>query len=135
MLVTVKEPKAKSRFCRIFGLTFPTTDTSKGLPRVYIPAGLHFNFGAPATLTIDSVHLKQDEPTVARAVTVARVASPPTVDKALQTACLEALKEWFEDYERVVCEGDVIGVEIDEEAAKLTPKQVSSADASDADVR
>ncbi|KAG0308529.1 peroxisomal assembly protein [Dissophora globulifera] len=135
VLVTVKEPKAKSRFCRIFGLTFPTTDTSKGLPRVYIPAGLHFNFGAPATLTIDSVHLKQDEPTVARAVTVARVASPPTVDKALQTACLEALKEWFEDYERVVCEGDVIGVEIDEEAAKLTPKQVSSADASDIDVR
>jgi len=72
---------------------------------------------------------------VAKAVTVARVASPPTVDKALQAACLEALKEWFEEYERVVCEGDVIGVEIDEEAAKLTPKQTGPMDPSDSDIR
>ncbi|KAF9107306.1 peroxisomal assembly protein [Mortierella sp. AM989] len=135
VLVSAKEPKATQRFCRIYGLTFPTNDTTKGLPRVYLPAGLHFNLGAPSSLTIDAAHLKQDEPAVARAVTVARVASPPTVDKALQTACLEALKEWFEEYERVVCEGDVIGVEIDEEAAKLTPKQVNPADASDVDFR
>ncbi|KAG0003724.1 peroxisomal assembly protein [Entomortierella chlamydospora] len=135
VLVSAKEPKATQRFCRIYGLTFPTNDTTKGLPRVYLPAGLHFNLGAPSSLTIDAAHLKQDEPTVARAVTVARVASPPTVDKALQSACLEALKEWFEEYERVVCEGDVIGVEIDEEAAKLIPKQLNPADASDIDVR
>ncbi|KAI7825209.1 P-loop containing nucleoside triphosphate hydrolase protein [Gamsiella multidivaricata] len=106
--VSVKEPKSTSRFCRIYGLTFPSTDAMKGLPR---------------------------EPVVAKAVTVARVASSPTVDKALQTACLEALKEWFEEYERVVCEGDVIGVEIDEEAAKLAPKQLNSADVSNIDIR
>lgn len=92
---------------------------------MYLPAGLHFNLGSPSRLAIDAAHLKQEELAVAKAVTVARVASPPTVDKALQTACLEALKEWFEEYERVVCEGDVIGVEIDEEAAKLTPKPSS----------
>ncbi|KAF9393749.1 peroxisomal assembly protein [Mortierella sp. AD011] len=135
VLVSAKEPKATQRFCRIYGLTFPTNDITQGLPRVYLPAGLHFNLGAPSSLTIDAAHLKQDEPTVAKAVTVARVASPPTVDKALQSACLEALKEWFEEYERVVCEGDVIGVEIDEEAAKLIPKQLNTADASDIDVR
>ncbi|KAF9941713.1 peroxisomal assembly protein [Modicella reniformis] len=135
VLVSAKEPKATTRFCKIYGLTFPPTETPKALPRVYLSAGLHFNLGAPITLTIDLAHLKQDEPVDAKAVTVARVASPPTVDKALQSACLEALKEWFEEYERVVCEGDVIGVEIDEEAAKLTPKPSNPADASDIDVR
>ncbi|KAF9123150.1 peroxisomal assembly protein [Mortierella sp. 14UC] len=135
VVVSAKEPKTTTRFCRIYGLAFPATDASKGLPRVYLPAGLHFNLGSPSTLTIDAAHLKQEEPTIAKAVTVARVASPATVDKALQTACLEALKEWFEEYERVVCEGDVIGVEIDEEAAKLAPKQVSPEDAADLDIR
>ncbi|KAK3815653.1 MAG: P-loop containing nucleoside triphosphate hydrolase protein [Linnemannia gamsii] len=135
VVVSAKEPKTTTRFCRIYGLTFPVADASKGLPRVYLPAGLHFNLGSPATLTIDAAHLKQEEPTIAKAVTVARVASPATVDKALQTACLEALKEWFEEYERVVCEGDVIGVEIDEEAAKLAPKAVSPEDAADLDIR
>ncbi|KAF9433760.1 peroxisomal assembly protein [Entomortierella beljakovae] len=134
VLVSTKEPKATKRFCKIYGLTFPTNDSSKGLPRVYMPAGLHFNLGAPSTLTIDAAHLRQDEPAIAKAVTVARVASPPTVDKALQTACLEALKEWFEEYERVVCEGDVIGVEVDEEAAKITPKQLNPADITDIDI-
>lgn len=137
VVVSAKEPKKTTRFCRIYGLTFPATDAAKGLglPRVYLPAGLHFNLGSPATLTIDAAHLKQEEPTIAKAVTVARVASPATVDKALQTACLEALKEWFEEYERVVCEGDVIGVEIDEEAAKLAPKQLGPEDAGDLDIR
>ncbi|KAG9061582.1 peroxisomal assembly protein [Linnemannia hyalina] len=137
VVVSAKESKVTTRFCRIYGLTFPVTDASKGLglPRVYLPAGLYFNLGSPATLVIDAAHLKQEEPTIAKAVTVARVASPATVDKALQTACLEALKEWFEEYERVVCEGDVIGVEIDEEAAKLAPKQLGPEDASDLDIR
>ncbi|KAF9140740.1 peroxisomal assembly protein [Mortierella sp. GBA39] len=137
VVVSAKESKATTRFCRIYGLTFPATDASKGLglPRVYLPAGLYFNLGSPATLIIDAAHLKQEEPTIAKAVTVARVASPATVDKALQTACLEALKEWFEEYERVVCEGDVIGVEIDEEAAKLAPRQLGPEDASDLDIR
>ncbi|KAF9086780.1 peroxisomal assembly protein [Mortierella sp. AD031] len=136
VVVSTKEPKATTRFCRIYGLTFPVTDPGKGLlPRVYLPTGLYFNLGSPATLAIDAAHLKQEEPTIAKAVTVARVASPATVDKALQTACLEALKEWFEEYERVVCEGDVIGVEIDEEAAKLTPKQLGPEDAGDFDIR
>ncbi|KAF9956926.1 peroxisomal assembly protein [Mortierella alpina] len=133
VLVTAREPKATSRFCRIYGLTFPSASASKELPRVYLPAGLHFNLGSPSRLTIDAAHLKQEELAVAKAVTVARVASPPTVDKTLQAACLEALKEWFEEYERVVCEGDVIGVEIDEEAAKLTPKPSSSSE--DIDIR
>ncbi|KAG0096415.1 peroxisomal assembly protein [Podila epicladia] len=133
VLVSSQEPRIASRFCRVYGLTFPTTSTGE-LPQVYMPSRLHFNLGAPSRLMIDAVFLKQDEPAVAKAVTVARVASPPTVDKALQTACLEALKEWFEEYERVVCEGDVIGVEIDEEAARLTPKQLGPLDA-DVDVR
>ncbi|KAG0197197.1 peroxisomal assembly protein [Mortierella sp. GBA30] len=127
VLVSAREPKTTTRFCRAYGLSFPPADI-KDLPRVYLSAGLHFNLGSPSRLTIDAAHLKQGELAVAKAVTVARVASPPTVDKALQVACLEALKEWFEDYERIVCEGDVIGVEIDEEAAKLTPKQGASED-------
>ncbi|KAF9214951.1 peroxisomal assembly protein [Podila verticillata] len=134
VLVSSQEPRVASRFCRVYGLAFPSLKVTGDLPQVYLPSRLHFNLGAPSKLTIDAAFLKQDEPAVAKAVTVARVASPPTVDKALQTACLEALKEWFEEYERVVCEGDVIGVEIDEEAARLTPKQLTPADA-DIDVR
>ncbi|KAF9319822.1 peroxisomal assembly protein [Podila horticola] len=135
VLVSSQEPRVTSRFCKVYGLTVPSTATvTSELPQVYMPSRLHFNLGSPSRLTIDAAFLKQEEPAVAKAVTVARVASPPTVDKALQSACLEALKEWFEEHERVVCEGDVIGVEIDEEAARLTPKQLSPSDA-DIDVR
>ncbi|KAG0340210.1 peroxisomal assembly protein [Podila humilis] len=136
VLVSTKDTHAAARFCRIYGLTIPvSTVASSELPRVYMPSRLYFNLGSPSSLTIDAAFLKHDEPAVAKAVTVARVASPPTVDKALQNACLEALKEWFEEYERVVCEGDVIGVEIDEEAARLTPKQLGSSEVADLDVR
>ncbi|KAG0234733.1 peroxisomal assembly protein [Actinomortierella wolfii] len=126
---TLSQPK--SRFCKIFGLTLPIASSStssddnngstSGLPRVYMPPSLHFNLGCSTSKTVwlDAAQLKEDDLGVARAVTVARVASPPTVDKALQVACLEALKRWFEEYERVVCEGDVIGVDIDEEVAKM----------------
>ncbi|KAF9581438.1 peroxisomal assembly protein [Lunasporangiospora selenospora] len=136
VLVSAKEPKAKHRFCRIYGLPSLGNGTDSGsTPRVYMSSGLHFNLGAPSSVNIDVVHLDPEEIAVAKAVTVARVASPATVDKALQKACLEALKEWFEEYERVVCEGDVIRVEIDEEAARMVPKQVGPNDASDLDIR
>ncbi|KAG0264548.1 peroxisomal assembly protein [Actinomortierella ambigua] len=146
--------EGKHRFCRIFGLTLPPTappsssttttttttmdETTSQLPRVYLPPSLHFNLGSPAssssssstrtaTVRIDAAKLPEDDLGVARAVTVARVASPATVDKALQGACLEALKQWFEAYERVVCEGDVIGVDVDEEVARIVPKAIGGA--------
>lgn len=52
---------------------------------------------------------------------MARIASPSSMDKALQTPFLEALKQWFEEKERIVCEGDVVAVCLDEESARLRP--------------
>ena len=60
-------------------------------------------------------------PPVATAVSIARIASPASMDKALQTAFLDSLKHWFEAKERIVCKGDVIAITLDEDAARLSP--------------
>lgn len=60
-------------------------------------------------------------PPVAQAVTIARIASPASMDKALQSAFLESLKLWFEAKERIVCKGDVIAICLDEDHARLKP--------------
>ncbi|ORY89212.1 P-loop containing nucleoside triphosphate hydrolase protein [Syncephalastrum racemosum] len=44
------------------------------------------------------------------------------MDKALQTAFLDALREWFEAKERILCKGDLIVISLDEEAARLRPR-------------
>jgi peroxin-6 len=49
---------------------------------------------------------------VARTVTVARVASPISVDRTYQPLCLRALKDYFESKKRLVKQGDLIAVAI-----------------------
>lgn len=41
------------------------------------------------------------------------------MDKSLQNAFLEALKQWFEERERVLCNGDLIVIRLNEEQARL----------------
>jgi peroxin-6 len=69
-----------------------------------------------------------DGPPVAKAVTVARVASVTSVDKVLQNALLDALRQWFEEKTRIVCEGDVLAVSVDEDPARLLPQGRDMAD-------
>lgn len=74
-------------------------------------------------VTITKVNLPPAEgPPVATAVSIARIASPASMDKALQSAFLESLKHWFEAKERIVCKGDVIAICLNEDAARLRPQ-------------
>lgn len=41
------------------------------------------------------------------------------MDKSLQNAFLEALKQWFEERERILCNGDLIVIRLNEEQARL----------------
>lgn len=63
-----------------------------------------------------------DGPPIAQAVSIARIASPASMDKALQSAFLESLKQWFEARERIVCKGDVIAICLNEDNARLKPQ-------------
>ncbi|KAF8491938.1 AAA-domain-containing protein [Gautieria morchelliformis] len=56
---------------------------------------------------------------VARVVTVARVASPYSNDRAYQPFFLHALKGYFDNQKRLVKEGDLIAVAIQPELARL----------------
>ncbi|KAI9280140.1 P-loop containing nucleoside triphosphate hydrolase protein [Umbelopsis sp. AD052] len=84
----------RSRLCRIYGVDMDTYDAQ------------------PVT----------EGPPVAKALTVARVASVVSVDKLLQNALLDALKQWFEERTRIVCEGDILAVSLDEDPARLLPQ-------------
>jgi peroxin-6 len=53
---------------------------------------------------------------VARAVTIARVASPVAVDRAYQTLFLHSLKSFFDSGRRLVKSGDMIAVSLDTDA-------------------
>ncbi|EIE87049.1 hypothetical protein RO3G_11760 [Rhizopus delemar RA 99-880] len=92
VLVSANEPK-KSRLCKVYGVEDALEDQIENPPAD----------GAP----------------ISSAVTIARVASPTSMDKALQSVCLDSLKQWFEQKERIVCKGDVIAVPINEDSARL----------------
>lgn len=55
---------------------------------------------------------------VARSITIARVASPITVDRRYQNLCLSALKSYFETTRRLVKNGDIIALPLDTDAAQ-----------------
>lgn len=48
------------------------------------------------------------------------------MDKALQSICLDSLKQWFEQKERIVCKGDIIAIPINEDMARLRPSEDES---------
>ncbi|KAJ3184721.1 peroxisomal assembly protein [Geranomyces variabilis] len=92
-------------------------------PRVYMsPSLLHnLGFSASTILSIDPATGANDTSwyPVAREITIARVAGRCTNDKKLQDECLVQLKHFLESHERVVCEGDIVSVLVDEEKAQM----------------
>ncbi|CAG8491490.1 5717_t:CDS:10 [Ambispora leptoticha] len=127
--VLVSSAKNKPRLCQIYAADIPNS-INHSLPSAYITPQLHFNLGLNKksldtleSISIQSVDKPRSSPPVARSLTVARVASPCSHDKTLYPASLDELKKWFENVERIVCEGDVISVPIDEENARLRPQQ------------
>ncbi|KAJ6606664.1 AAA-domain-containing protein [Mycena vulgaris] len=72
----------------------------------------------------------------ARAVTIARVASPVSVDRAYQPSFLRSLKSYFNDSKRLVKQGDLIAVGINTDMAVLnrgTMDELEHTEAQDAD--
>ncbi|KAG0164776.1 peroxisomal assembly protein [Apophysomyces sp. BC1015] len=122
VLVGADDPN-KSRLCRVYGITdHDSEDENKSV--VYIPPVLYYNLGHNPSAKVFLTHLtvpSPDGPPLAGAVSMARIASPSSMDKSLQTPFLEALKQWFEEKQRIVCEGDVVAVCLDEESARLRP--------------
>ncbi|KAI9033810.1 P-loop containing nucleoside triphosphate hydrolase protein [Phycomyces nitens] len=120
----------KSRLCRIYGIDDNQVQAKSELDTLLLSPLLYFNLGLPLppssvednVVTITRLTVTPTPP-MASAVTIARIASPSSMDKSLQTAFLEALKQWFEARERIVCKGDVLAIPLDEENARLRPKE------------
>ena len=101
---------------------------------VYLSPILHANLGSPNSLVITrsifamsqatNLHAHsgilssaapfQLSPPIAREVTVLRLSTPTSLDRALQPSLLAGLKMYFESARRIVKKGDLIPVIIDE---------------------
>ena len=66
-------------------------------------------------ITLHPIRLGGPEPPVptARSITVARIASPSTINKAYQHLLLRSLKKYFEFRTRLVQYGDIVAVPLD----------------------
>ncbi|KAI9323498.1 P-loop containing nucleoside triphosphate hydrolase protein [Dichotomocladium elegans] len=120
----------KSRLCRVYGVDAIDAINEKGEGSfAYMPPVLYYNLGLPlppssieeATLLLTRLTTPPPEagPPFASEVSIARIASAASMDKALQGPMLDALKQWFEERERILCNGDVIAVAINEESSRL----------------
>ncbi|KAI8390353.1 P-loop containing nucleoside triphosphate hydrolase protein [Blakeslea trispora] len=126
VLVSGNNPK-RSRLCRVYGIDNEAGD--RGI--AFLPPPLYFNLDLPlppasideARITITRIHTNDTEnPPTASSVTIVRIASPASMDKALQSVFLESLKAWFEAKERIVCKDDVIAISLNEDSARLKPQ-------------
>lgn len=61
-------------------------------------------------------------------MTIARVASPPGVDRAYQTLFLRSLKSFFGSSRRLVKNGDIIAVSLDTDAVNRCGADTESGD-------
>jgi peroxin-6 len=78
---------------------------------------LHFESTGPLQLT--SARLADPVFPTAKSVTVARIASPHSVNRAYQPLFLEGLKQYFQSHRRILKQGDLIAVGICEENVRF----------------
>ncbi|KAI0948498.1 hypothetical protein AcV7_009223 [Taiwanofungus camphoratus] len=104
------------------------------------PQLLHNIVAGSLMLSIPHVLLRSSpfgsrSPTIpmARSITIARVASPFSTDRAYQPLFLRALQDYFQGATRLVKPGDVIAVKIDSDETQHLNDQDLNADASDND--
>ncbi|ORZ23089.1 P-loop containing nucleoside triphosphate hydrolase protein [Absidia repens] len=145
----------KSRLCRIYGIDSGDNEMTSGADDssfIYLPPVLYYNLGLPLPPSIDSssaapqamndnrlavcitrltVPPPKEGPPLATSVSVARVSSPSLMDKSLQSAFLDSLKTWFECRERIVCNGDLIAITLDEDSVRLRPRNSSNGGGND----
>ncbi|POW11224.1 hypothetical protein PSTT_05392 [Puccinia striiformis] len=80
-------------------------------------------------------HLSHASLPTIRSLTLARLASPQALTKSYQPSFLRALKKYFKNNLRVLRDGDIIAIAIDQDSARFTDSQPEpSADELDPDV-
>ncbi|KAI4123724.1 MAG: hypothetical protein LQ347_006042 [Umbilicaria vellea] len=67
-------------------------------------------------------------PPVAKEVTLVRVSTPLTTDRALQAGLMAGLKQYFEHKRRIMRKGDLVGISIDIGASKTLSQPGGAAD-------
>lgn len=107
------QTESGNRHVRIFSSPDPSKIQSQ---QIYLSPFLIYNIGSPKTVRISKITDQTVQP--AKEVTISRLASAITTDRALQTAFLSGLRTYFETYNRIVRNGDVIAVPIDTILAK-----------------
>jgi hypothetical protein len=55
----------------------------------------------------------QSSPPVAKYLAVARIAFPNCTDRSIYNASMDGLESWFQEADRIVCEGDIFSISID----------------------
>jgi len=65
---------------------------------------------------------------IARSVTIARVASPASVNRQYQPLFINSLKNFFETAKRLVKQGDLLAVAIDTDLSRLASEEELTVD-------
>lgn len=103
------------RLLHIYSYPEPS-DAEEGV--VYVTPMTCFNMGAPASLMLAKVP-QSSEIELAREVTLSRVSSPVSSDKANQAASLRGLRSYFQGVSRVVRNSDLVAIPVNTELAKI----------------
>ena len=100
-----------------------TSRTVRLDPMAYISPILFANLGQPQRITISAVSLSQrftkskitssSIPPVAKEITLLRLPTPLSTERAIQAGLLVGLKQYFERRRRILQKGDLIGIAMD----------------------
>lgn len=111
----------KGMFCILKGFRWLTNLPYSSISAYLPPTLLHnLHLEPSASLKVSPARLSSPSFPTAYSVTVARIASPHSVNRAYQSLFLEGLKEYFQSHRRVLKKGDIIAVGICEDTARFT---------------
>lgn len=82
----------------------------------------------PSSRTVAKTHKIEasDSPPTARELTILRISSPTSTERALQTGIFTALKQYFEKKRRILKQRDIIALQVDTRTSRLMAQPVSS---------
>ena len=100
-----------------------TSRTARPIPMAYMSPILFANLGQPLRITISAVSSSQrftkskitssSIPPIAKEITLLRLPTPLSTERAIQAGLLVGLKQYFERRRRILQKGDLIGIAMD----------------------
>ena len=97
--------------------------TARPVPVAYVSPILFANLGQPSRITIAALSLSQSFikskitsssiPPIAKEITLLRLPTPLSTERAMQAGLLVGLKQYFERRRRILRKGDLIGIAMD----------------------